>query len=113
MRGSEEPTVVTIASGKAVSTEEATVYVNDLDVLVTMMLLADSPAVFSLWVYCALEWATHTNGKERVSIIDLICKCDKFQKNLLYPMTLRRRRATDFKPGGQIISRSVAKSCSI
>ena len=38
----------TTASGKAVSTEEAKLYVNDLDVFVTMMLLENSPAVLSL-----------------------------------------------------------------
>ena len=36
---SKEPTVITTASGKAESTEEATVYVNYVTVFVTMMLL--------------------------------------------------------------------------
>ena len=36
------------ANGKAESTEEATVCVNDLDVSVKMVLLQDSPAVLSL-----------------------------------------------------------------
>ena len=35
------------ADGMAGSTEEATVYVSDLDVFVTMMLLEDLPAVLS------------------------------------------------------------------
>ena len=43
---------ITTASGKAESTEEATVYVNDLDVVVTMMLLEDSPTVLSLGLVC-------------------------------------------------------------
>ena len=47
---SEEPTVNTTANGKAESTEEATVYVNnDLDVFVAMMPLKDSPAA-RFWV---------------------------------------------------------------
>ena len=33
IRRSKEPTVVTIADGEAESTEDATVYVNDLDVV--------------------------------------------------------------------------------
>ena len=52
IRRSNEPTVITTANGKAESTEEATVYVNDLDVFVTMMLLEDSPAVLSLGLFC-------------------------------------------------------------
>ena len=50
-RSSEHP-VITTANGKAESTEEATMYVNDLDVSVTMMLLEDSPAVLSLGLFC-------------------------------------------------------------
>ena len=42
IRRSKEPAVITTAVGKAESTEEATVYANDLDVFVTMMLLEDS-----------------------------------------------------------------------
>ena len=39
IRRSKEPTVITTANGKADSTEEATVYVNDLDVFVTIVLM--------------------------------------------------------------------------
>ena len=49
LRRSKEPTVITTANGKAESTEEA---VNDLDVLVTVMLLEDSPAAPSLGLSC-------------------------------------------------------------
>ena len=48
----KETTGITTANGKAGSTEEATVYVNDLDVFVTMMLLEDSPAVLSPGSLC-------------------------------------------------------------
>ena len=48
IRRSREPTVNTTASGKAESTEEGRVYVNDLVVSVTMVLLEDSAAVVSL-----------------------------------------------------------------
>ena len=47
-----EPTVITTDSGKAESTEEATVCVNVLDVFVTMMLLEDSQQCY-LCVYYA------------------------------------------------------------
>ena len=44
--------IIMAANGKAESTEEATVYVIDSDVFVTMMLLEDSPAVLSLGLLC-------------------------------------------------------------
>ena len=52
IRRSKEPTVITTARGAAESTEEATVYVNNLDVFVTMMHLKDSLAVLSLGSLC-------------------------------------------------------------
>ena len=51
IRRSKEPTAITTGSGKAESTEEATVCVNVLDVFVTMMLVEDSQ-VLSLSVSC-------------------------------------------------------------
>ena len=62
-RTSKETTVITTASGKAEATEEATVYVNDLDVFVALMLLAESPAELSLGLVC--EGATPMNGKRK------------------------------------------------
>ena len=52
IRRSREPTVITNANGQVEKTEEATVYVNDLDVFDIMMLLEDSPAVPSLGLPC-------------------------------------------------------------
>ena len=54
------------ARGKAESTEEAAVYVNELDVFVTMMLLEGSPATQSLG-YFANKSATTMSGKRRRS----------------------------------------------
>ena len=50
IRRLQEPTVITTTSGKAESAEEATVYVNDYVVFLTMMLLEDSPTVLSLFI---------------------------------------------------------------
>ena len=60
-RTSGNVTVIMTANGKSGSTEEATVYVSDLDVCVTMMLLEDSPVVLSLGNMCedmgySYEW---------------------------------------------------------
>ena len=59
IRRSKGPTVITTANGKAESTEEATAYVNDLDVFLTMTMLEDSPPVLSLGFLCKemeYEW---------------------------------------------------------
>ena len=65
IRRSREAALTTTASGKAESTKKKkrTAYVNDLDVVVTMMLLEDSPAVVSLGLLCeemvySFEWKT-------------------------------------------------------
>ena len=56
-RRSKEATGTTTANGKAESTEEATVYDNELDVFVTVMLVEDSPDCYLL-IYCPKAWAT-------------------------------------------------------
>ena len=48
IRRSQKPTVLATANGKAESTEETTVNVNDLEVFVTMMRLEDLPAPLCL-----------------------------------------------------------------
>ena len=52
MRTSRSPTTVMTASGEVQTREEATVYVKELDVFVTVMLLEESPAVLSLGKLC-------------------------------------------------------------
>ena len=65
IRRSEEPTVIMTASGNAESTEEAIVYVNDLDVFVTMMLL-DSSTISGF--FYAKKGATLMTGNGKISI---------------------------------------------
>ena len=45
---SKNPTTVVAANGEVQTKEEATVYVKELDLFVTVMLLEDTPAVLSL-----------------------------------------------------------------
>ena len=45
---SKNPTTVMTANGEVVTVEEATVYVKELDLFVTVVLLADTPAALSL-----------------------------------------------------------------
>ena len=51
-RASKSPTTVVTANGEVLTKEEATVYVRELDLFVTVMLLEDTPAVLSLGKLC-------------------------------------------------------------
>ena len=58
---SRSPTAVITANGEVQTHEEATVYVKDLDVFLTMKVLEDTPAVLSLGKLCdehgySYEW---------------------------------------------------------
>ena len=52
VRISKSPTTVVTANGEVLAEEEATVYVRQLDLFVTVMLLEDTPAVLSLGKLC-------------------------------------------------------------
>ena len=52
VRVSTSPTTVVAANGEVQTKEEATVYVKELDLFVTVMLLDDTPAVLSLAKLC-------------------------------------------------------------
>ena len=71
------PTVIAIANGKAESTEEATVYVHDLDVFVAVMLLEDSLAVLSLGLLC--EGMGHPMNEKGESL-HLCSKMERLQE---------------------------------
>ena len=52
MRASRSPTTVMTANGEVQTREEATEYVKELDLFVTVMLLEETPAVLSLGKLC-------------------------------------------------------------
>ena len=52
VRFSKNPTTVATANGELLTKEEATVYVKELDLFVTVMLLKDTTAVLSLGKLC-------------------------------------------------------------
>ena len=52
MRTSRSPTTVMTANGEVQTREEATVFVKELDLFVTVMLLEETPAVLSLGKLC-------------------------------------------------------------
>ena len=63
IRVSRNPTTVITANGEVQTNEEAQVFVYDLDLFVTVQILADTPAVLSLGKLCedhgySYEWTT-------------------------------------------------------
>ena len=63
---SKTPTTVVTANGEVQTHEEATVYVKELDIFLTVKILQDTPAVLSLGKLCedhaySYEW---TNGQK-------------------------------------------------
>ena len=61
MRTSRSPTTVMTANGEVQTREEATVYVKQLDLFVTVMLLEETPTVLSLVKFCE-HHGFHTTG---------------------------------------------------
>ena len=66
MRMSRSPTTVMTANGEVHTREEATVYVKELDLFVTVMLLEETPAVLSLGKVCEDHGYTYhwTSGQK-------------------------------------------------
>ena len=62
-RASKSPTTVVAANGEVQTNVEATVYVKELDIFVTVKFLEDTPAVLSLGTLCddhgySYEWTS-------------------------------------------------------
>ena len=83
LRKSRNPTTVVTANGKVQTSEEAQVYVHDLELFATVQILDDTPAVLSLGKLCeehgcTYEWASGQkphltkNGKR------ILCKTANF-----------------------------------
>ena len=66
MRTSRSPTAVMTANGEVQTREEATVYVKELDLFVTVVLLEETPAVLSLGKLCEDHVKTYhwTSGRK-------------------------------------------------
>ena len=77
------PTIVITANGEVQTREEATVYVKELDIFLTMKVLENTPAVLSLGMLCdengySYEWI---NGQKPHLIKDgirIICNTENF-----------------------------------
>ena len=69
VRISKSPTMVMTANGEVLAKEEATVYVRELDLFVTVMLLDNTPTVLSLGRLCEDHGYTHhwISGQARVA----------------------------------------------
>ena len=60
------PTIVITANGEVQTHKEATVYVKELDIFLTMKVLEDTPAVLSLGKLCDEHWYSYerVNGQK-------------------------------------------------
>ena len=71
MRTSRSPTTAMTANGEVQTREEATVYVKELDLFVTVVLLEETPAVLSLGKLCedhgyTYHWTSGTKNGKRI-----------------------------------------------
>ena len=70
VRISKNPTMVMTANGEVLAKEEATVYVRELDLFVTVMLLENTPAVLSLGKLCEeFEYSYHWTSGQKPHLI--------------------------------------------
>ena len=76
-RISRSPTTVMTANGEVQTGEEATVYVKELDLFVTVMLLEETPTVLSLGKLCEDHGYTYhwTSGQKPHSTKNVIKQC--------------------------------------
>ena len=89
------------ANGKAESTEEATACVTDLDVFVSMVLLADTRS--ACFFFCEEhglldEWERESLqlwGRFYGASLGTMCRLWQYLKNLVFPASQSRRRAAD------------------
>ena len=77
------PTIVLTANGEVQTHEEATVYVKELDIILTLKVLDNTPAVLSLGKLCDKNGYSHEwiNGQKPHLIIDgirIICNTENF-----------------------------------
>ena len=79
----QSPTIVITANGEVQTHDEATVYVKELDIFLTMKVLDNTPAVLSLGKLCDENGYSHEwiNGQKPHLIKDgirIICNTENF-----------------------------------
>ena len=77
------PTIVITANGEVQTHEEATSYVKELDIVLTMKVLEDTPAVLSLGKLCdelgySYEWITGQKPHLAKNGIRIQCNTENF-----------------------------------
>ena len=80
---SRSPTTVITANGEVQTHEEAIVYVRELDLLLTMKLLEDTPAVLSLGKFCdehgySYEWINSQKQNLIINGVRVQCNAENF-----------------------------------
>ena len=75
VRISKNPIMVVTANGEVQTEEEATVYVRELDLLLTVMLLEDTPAVLSLGKLCEeVRYSYHWTSGQKPHLIKKVAR---------------------------------------
>ena len=75
MRTSRSPTTVMTANGRVRTNQESTVYVKQLDLFVTVVLLQETPAVLSLGKLCQEHGCMyHWKSGQNPHLIKIDCK---------------------------------------
>ena len=80
---SRSPTTVITANGEVQTNEEATVYVKELDIFLTMKVLEDKPAVLSLGKLCdehgySHEWINGQKPHLIKNVVRIQCNTENF-----------------------------------
>ena len=93
VRISKNPTTVVAANGEVLTKEEATVYVRELDLFVTVMLLEDTPAVLSLGKLCEeLGKGYHWTSGQKPHLIENGRKMESNTRTMYHSLSLVCRR---------------------
>ena len=103
MNSAESPTTVITANGEVQSHEEATVYVKELEIFLTMKVLENTPAVLSLGKLCdengySYEWI---NGQKPHLIkngIRIQCNTENFVPIVVPGLSASSSSGSDQKP---------------
>ena len=99
VRISKNPTTVVTANGEVLAKEEATEYVREQDLFVTVMLLEDTLAVLSLGKLCEeLGYSYHWTSGRKPHLIKKAGKSIATQRTMYHSLSLVYRRVSLLRP---------------
>ena len=96
VRVSRDPTTVITANGDVQTNEEATVYVYDLDLFVTVQIFGDTPAVLSLGQFCEDHGYSITHSVNTILPIQQNPMKNGYDENKGYDESYENKCATNY-----------------